>query len=84
MLKTKGKGVFKNINIPVFIISLAAGLFFSYVTMPKMTTIFVYPNPTLKDKVQYRDATDTCFNFEETEVKCPRDISKIYKVPIQS
>ena len=80
----KTKNVFKNINIPVFIMSLAAGLFFVYVTIPKMTTIVVYPNPHLKEKLQYRDATDTCFKFDEVQVKCPHDESKIQKIPVQS
>ena len=63
-----GKELLKLINIPAFIISLALGLFFAYVTMPKLTTIYVYPNPLTKDKVLYKDATDTCFKFDEVSV----------------
>lgn len=78
------KSFFKLINIPVFIISLALGLFFAYVTMPKLTTIYVYPNPLTKEKVLYKDATDTCFKFDEVSVECPVDKSKINVVPIQT
>ena len=74
----------KLINIPVFIASLAVGLFFSYVTMPKQTTIFVYPNPLMKNKVQYKDAADNCFEYEEAKVECPLDKSKIHSIPVQT
>ena len=52
--------------------------------MPKLTTIYVYPNPLTKDKVLYKDATDTCFKFDEVSVECPLDKSKINVVPIQT
>tara|TARA_Y100000816_G_C25850323_1_gene444208 strand:- start:451 stop:693 length:243 start_codon:yes stop_codon:yes gene_type:complete len=74
----------KLINIPVFIASLAVGLFFAYVTMPKQTTIFVYPNPLMKNKVQYRDAADNCFEYEEAKVECPLDKTKIHSIPVQT
>ena len=78
------KNMIKLINIPAFIISLAIGLFFAYTTMPKLNTIYVYPNPLTKEEVLYRDATDTCFKFDEVDVECPIDKSKINVVPIQT
>jgi hypothetical protein len=74
----------KYINIPVFIISLAIGLFFVYVTMPDMRKIYVYPTHENHDKIQYKDKTDSCFSIVETEVECPTDESQIEKIPVQA
>jgi hypothetical protein len=73
----------KYINIPVFIISLALGLFYVYVTMPDTRKIFVYPTHENINKIQFKDKTDTCFSFKEEAVECPSDPSMIEKVPIQ-
>lgn len=73
----------KYINIPVFIISLALGLFYVYVTAPDARKIYVYPTHENIDKIQFKDKTDTCFSFKEEEVVCPSDPTMIEKVPIQ-
>lgn len=72
-------GLLKYINIPVFIISLALGLFFVYVYQADKRVIYVYPKPDNVDYIQYKDATGTCFNVKQSELKCPaeKDISKI-------
>jgi hypothetical protein len=72
-------GLLKYINIPVFIISLALGLFFVYVYQADKRVIYVYPKPDNVDYIQYKDATGTCFNVKQSEIKCPaeKDISKI-------
>ena len=61
----------KFINIPIFILSLAIGLFFVYIWGPEIKTIYVYPTPDNVGKVQY-------------PVTCPSDASKISTVPIQT
>ena len=38
----------KFINVPIFIISLAIGLFICYITTSKTEVIFVYPTPTTR------------------------------------
>lgn len=77
-------GLFKYIDLKVFIVSLAFGLFAVYITMPDTRKIYVYPTPENVDILQYKDKTDTCFKYKQNEVECPKDSSEIAKVPIQS
>ncbi len=69
----------KYINIPVFIISLALGLFFVYVFSDEKRKIMVYPTPDNVNTVQYRDESGTCYEFKEKEVKCPANEADIAK-----
>ena len=73
----------KFINVPVFIISLAIGLFITYAIAPKPDIIYVYPTPDNIDRIQYRDKGGTCFGFNYKEVKCPHDNSAIKQYPLQ-
>ena len=54
----------KFINVPIFIVSLAIGLFVAYITMPSTQVIYVYPNPENEDKISYKDKADNCFHFK--------------------
>lgn len=72
------------VNIPVFLISFAFGMFAIYVTMPDTRKILVYPSPDNVDIVQYKDKADNCFRFQETKVKCPVKSSDISKTPVQA
>lgn len=75
---------FKYINIPVFLISLAIGLFCVYMTIPDMRKIYVYPTPDNVDTLQYRDKTNSCFEFKQEKVSCPTNESDITKIMPQS
>ena len=35
--------IFDYISLPIFIISLAVGLFFVYIMGPEMKTVYIYP-----------------------------------------
>lgn len=72
------------ISLPVFIISLAIGMFFVYIMGPEMKTIYIYPSPENVDHVLFKDNADNCFYFKPEEVKCPTDTSKITVVPVQA
>ena len=74
----------KFISIPVFIVSLAVGLFFVYITNPDPEIIYIYPTPENVDKLQYKDRANNCYDFQQSEVSCPSDQSKIKIVPIQN
>ncbi len=76
--------ILKFINMPCFIISLAIGLFFVYISAPTPNTIFVYPNPDNVKKILYKDQSDTCYQCNSKEIVCPKDTSKIVKYPVQA
>ena len=63
----------KYINIPVFIISLAIGLFFVYIYQAEKRVIYVYPRPDNIDQIQYKDATGACFKAKQESTKCSSD-----------
>ena len=73
----------KFINVPVFIVSLAVGLFFSYIFTPLPEIIFVYPNPDNINKIQYKDESGGCFGFTTDKVACPKDKKHIREYPTQ-
>lgn len=74
----------KYIDVKIFLASLAFGLFAVYVTVPSDKKIYVYPNPENVEVLQYRDKTGTCFSFQQKEVACPKDESKIEKIKPQA
>jgi len=74
----------KYINVPVFILSFALGVFCVYMVVPDTRSIIVYPTPENVSLLQYRDATGNCFQIKETVVDCPTDTKEISKVPPQS
>jgi len=74
----------KFISIPVFIVSLAIGMFIAYITTPLPHIIYVYPTPENIDKIQYGDEGGTCFGFKSKEIECPKDAKLIRSYPVQT
>ena len=74
----------KYVNIPVFILSFAFGMFAVYVTMPDTKKIIVYPSPDNVDIFQYKDKAENCFQFKQTSVSCPANSNDISKIPAQT
>lgn len=73
----------KYLNIPLFVISLAIGLFFVYTIHSPVKEIEVFPTPENIDKLQYKDHTNTCFEYKMNEINCPNDKSKIHEYKMQ-
>jgi hypothetical protein len=71
----------KIVNIYVFIVSLAIGTLFVYLSAPTPTVIYVYPTPDNISKVEYIDKAQNCFQFQSSEVPCTSDSKDI---PLQS
>jgi len=76
--------IFNQISLPIFLVSLAIGLFFVYIWGPETKVIYIYPSPENIDKVLFKDKADNCFIFQEEVVDCPKDESQISSIPIQS
>jgi len=76
--------VLRYINVYVFLISLAFGMFAVYITAPEKRKIVVYPTHENSGILQYKDKTNSCFSVIEQEVKCPANDKDIAKVPVQA
>jgi hypothetical protein len=74
----------KYIDVPIFLVSLVVGLLIMYYTMPDLRKIYVYPTPENVDLLQYKDKAGNCFSYKENEVPCPKNSSKIAKIPVQA
>jgi hypothetical protein len=74
----------KFINVPVFIISLAIGLFMVYLSVSDNRTILVYPTPENMGFIQYKDSAGNCFDVVQSEKTCPTNEADISKIPAQS
>jgi len=73
----------KFIHVPIFLISLAIGALFVYLTHEEPTVIYVYPTPDNINKIQYKDKADTCYQFTSQEVSCPNN-KNIKEIPAQT
>lgn len=73
----------KFLNIKLFLVSFTIGVFAVYVLNNNdKRKIIVHPTPDNIQKIQYKDESGNCFQFKQSEVKCPVN-SAIHKVPIQ-
>lgn len=71
------------ISLPIFIISLAIGIFLVYITNPPQDVIYVYPTPENVQKVQYKDKLNSCFQYDMKEVQCPSNTDDIESYTMQ-
>lgn len=63
----------KYINVPVFLVSFAIGVFAVYVTAPDKRKVVVYPTPDNNQHVQYKDQAGNCFQYKQTKAECSKD-----------
>ena len=77
--------LFKFIHIPTFALSLLFGLVLVFIFNQNQTRkIYVYPTPENIKRLQYKDATENCFEFRQKEVNCPLNKENISSIPVQS
>ena len=77
-------GLSKFINVPIFLASLAVGLFFVYIFEEEKRKIYVYPKPDNYEHIQYKDRTGTCFSIKQEKTQRPSDKSTIFNIPAQN
>ena len=58
------------IDIRVFIISFAIGIFFVYISGTDLREVYVYPTLDNYNDILYQDNTGTCFQMIPEEVSC--------------
>ena len=71
------------ISLPIFIVSLAIGIFLVYITNPPRDIIYVYPTPENIHKIQYKDKLNNCFQYNMKEVQCPSNMEDIESYKMQ-
>ena len=76
--------MFKFIDIKIFLISLAIGLFYIYIAEDYKKVIIMYPTPDNIKNTQYKDKTGNCFSYNLKEIKCPLDENLIHNIKIQN
>ena len=76
--------MFDYINLKIFLISLALGIFAVYVTGTDLKVVHIYPQPDNISKVQYKDKAGQCFEYSANEVSCPSMPFSTSTIPIQS
>jgi hypothetical protein len=74
----------KYVDIYVFIISFAIGLFFVYILGSEKKVIYVYPTLENIHNFIIKDKTDHCFQYTSEEVKCPINPLSIKSIPVQN
>lgn len=71
--------------IPIyFMISLAIGIFLTYLFVPQPKIIYKYPTPDNSKEITYKDKANNCYKYKTSKVSCPLDKSKIFNIPIQT
>lgn len=71
----------KVVNVYVFLISLAIGTLYVYLSVPTPTIIYVYPTPDNVNSIEYVDNAKNCFKFKANQVECN---SNTKEIPIQN
>ena len=73
----------KYIDLKIFIITFAIGLFCVYILGPEKKTVYIYPNPKNINDFIVQDKTNNCFQYKYKEVTCPMNPFSIKETPIQ-
>lgn len=67
----------KYISIPVFLASLAFGIFFIYLWGDELHPVYIFPTPENVSRVLYKDKADNCFSYDYKETQCTTDATNV-------
>ena len=67
-----------------FIIAFSIGIFISYIFAPEPQIVIQYPTPENAGKIIYQDDAGVCYKYRKVDVQCPKDKTKVKKLPIQN
>jgi len=71
----------KYIDLKVFLISFAIGIFCVYVSGNDLKVVHIYPQPG--KTVHYKDKSGQCFDYSASEVACPKIPFMTNSIPVQ-
>jgi len=66
-----------------FLMALAVGLLYVYLTTPPPRIVIKHPTPYNAGKITYVDDARVCYKYRMKQVPCPKDKTKIKEMPIQ-
>ena len=75
--------MFKYIDFRIFLVTLAIGLFYIYISDEYKHTIIIYPTPDNLHEYQFKDKSNNCFSYEMNEVQCPSQ-DKYHNIKVQT
>ena len=75
--------MFQYIDLRIFLITLAIGLFYIYISDEYKYTIVIYPTPDNLNEYQFKDKSNNCFSYEMKEMDCPNE-SLYHTIKVQS
>lgn len=55
-----------------FIVALAFGMFYVYMSTPTPKIVIKYPNPENAGKVVYKDSSDSCYTYQALKTECTK------------
>jgi len=74
--------LYKLFRFKFFILGMIVGIIL-FLIYPQKKVVTIYPNDDNKNKIQYKDNADNCYEFNVYEVECPMNPSEIKIIPIQ-
>lgn len=66
-----------------FLVALAVGLLYTYMTVPEPQIVIKYPTPFNAGQITYVDQNDVCYKYQIQKERCPADPSKIKHYQLQ-
>lgn len=65
------------IDLKYFLVSLAIGIFFVYISEPEPKVVVIYPTKDTERQFQFKDNVGNCFEMKRVEAQCTNDAHEI-------